>query len=187
MNGKRWGWLAGVFTILACGNEALHNDEGAVGTTTEALTQAQTRVLGFEAPTTDWRTSAGTLSSSTTRSQGSFSLGIRPNGWTEITSIPLASLGNVNNTFRYQIRTPSQPVWGETRVILIAPSRGIYWAELGSRDLRSLPVGSFQQVSFSIPAALESVLDGAYSDLQIKIVVNAQTLAQPYLIDNIVL
>src|SRR5688572_23896066 len=178
-----WGIVAGVLALWGCSS----SEEGAgnVATSSEALTTEQTRVLGFEAPTTDWRTSAGTLSSSTTRSQGSLSLGIRPNGWTELTSIRLSSLGNVNNTFKYDVRIPSLPVWGETRAILIVPSRDIYWAELGTKDLRTLPVGSFQTVTFSIPAALEAVLDGTYSDLTIKIVVNAQNLSQPYLIDNI--
>jgi hypothetical protein len=182
-----WVLLAGCVALYACSGDGENGSGESIGGFSEALTTAQSRVLGFETPTADWTTNAGTLSSSTTRSQGAQSLGIRPNGWTELTSIPLSSLGNVNSTFRYDVRIPSLPVWGETRVILMAPSRGIYWAELGSRDLRTLPVNSFSTVTFTIPPALESVLDGAYNDLRIKIVVNAQTLAQPYLIDNIVL
>ena len=177
------GILAVGLAVGGCGSG--EQTESELATSAEELTASQSRVLGFEAATTDWRTSAGTLSSSTTHSQGSTSLGIRPNGWTELTSVRLSGLGDVNNTFKYDIRIPSTLVWGETRAIVMVPSRGIYWAELGSKDLKTLPVGSFQTVTFSIPASLEAVLDGAYSDLTIKIVVNAQTLTQPYLIDNV--
>src|SRR5690349_11555370 len=118
------GFLAG--SLLAACGAVPEGTEESVGTRAEAITVAQGAVLGFEAPTTDWRTSAGTLSSSTTHSQGSFSLGIRPNGWTELTSVPLSSLGNVNNTLKFDIRMPSVPVWGEARAIIIAPSKGIY-------------------------------------------------------------
>lgn len=177
-----WGFVS-FSALLACSAE-LPED---VASSQQALTAVQERVLGFETPTADWQTNAGTRGASTTRSQGAQSLSIVPNGWTELTSIPLSSLGNVNSTFRYDIRTPSVPIWGETRAILVLPSRGITWADLGTRSLTTMPAGSFQTVTFNLPSAVEAALDATYTDLRIKIIVNAPALSQPYLVDNIVL
>jgi len=48
-------------------------------------------------------------------------------------------------------------------------------------------VGQYQTVSFSLPAFVETALEGSYDDLTLKLVINAPTLADPYLIDNLVI
>ncbi len=177
-------WCGGALLLLACsGVEPGEN----VGVANEALTATQQRVLGFEAPTQDWSSPSGTLSQSSIVAQGSAALGVLPNGWTEINSIPLSSLGPVLSTASYAVRLPASVPWGEVRLILVSPSLGLSWQDLGSRSLVGMLAGSYQTVSFPLPAAVESKLEGSYTDLTLKVVVNAPRLSAPYLIDNLVL
>jgi hypothetical protein len=168
--------------LLATGCSAQRGEE-PLAQSRQALSAVQQRVLGFEAPTTDW--SGGAISSSSTVSQGAAALAVSPNGWTELTSIPLSSLGGVKSAFSYDIRLPQTVNWGETRVILRIPSKGLFWQELGSRSLVGMPAGSYQRVTFSLPPSLETALEGTYSDLVIKVVLNAPNVGAPYRFDRI--
>ena len=151
-----------------------------------ALTPVQARVLGFE-NVADWSVAtSGTIGVSSTASQGNQSLAVTPNGWTEINSIQLSGLENVATTLSYDIRLPQAAPWGETVAILISPSQGLWWGELGRQQLPGLPVGQFATVSFPIPAAVVTALGNA-NDVTIKLVINAPALNQPYLLDNLVL
>jgi len=161
--------------------------ESPLGRTSEALTTAQQRVLGFEAPLTDWSlVSVGTRSESTTANQGTKSLGVKPNGWTELKSIKLSSLGAVSGTVSFDLRQPSVPTWGEAHLILVLPSKGISYQDLGTKSLPALPAGSFKTLTFSLPSSTVAALSGTYSDLELHVVVNAPALGSPYLIDNLV-
>src|SRR4051812_27092531 len=57
-----------------------------------ALTTAQTTVLGFE-DRSAWSSPTATLSLSSVHTQGKSSLQVQPNGFTDLRSINLASLG----------------------------------------------------------------------------------------------
>ncbi|HVY29587.1 MAG TPA: lectin-like protein [Polyangiaceae bacterium] len=165
---------------MACGSQS--RDE-SVGAARQALTAAQQRVLGFETPLTDW--SGGAIASSAIRSEGAAALALSPKGYTELTSAKLSSLGLVKSSFSFDLRLPQTVSWGEARVILRLPSKGISWQDLGGRSLVGLPAGSYQKLTFAIPANVETTLEGTYSDLDIKIVLNAPSGGAPYLFDHI--
>ncbi len=168
--------------VGACG---VKSRDGDLVTLSGALTATQQRILGFEAPTTDWSSPTGTLGQSTTVSQGSRALSVVPNNWTEIDSVPLSSLGAVKDTVSYDIRLPQAAAWGETRLVLVSPSLNLFWQELGSRSLTTVPAGSYQTIQFPLPAPVKAALQGQYSDLRFKVVINGPVLASPYLVDNI--
>jgi len=151
----------------------------------QALTADQARVLGFETPLQDWSSQQGTLSASSIVSQGAAALGVTSVGWTEIPSRTLSSLGTVGGTLSYDIRVPQVPVWGETRMVVQIPSRGIFWLELGSFSLAGSPAGVFRHVSFVMPSSLVTALNGTYSDLVFRLVINGPALGAPYLVDNL--
>lgn len=172
--------LAALLFGSACG------DRGADETRpqTDSLLGDQLAVLGFEAPTVDWTSPSGGLSESTTASQGAKSLGTAA-GWREITSAPLSSLGPVKGELSLDVRAPTLPGWGTIQVVLVAPSLQMWWTDLGSRNLSSLTAGQFTKLSFALPSAAETALEGSYSDLRIKIIINGPDLGSPYLLDNI--
>jgi hypothetical protein len=182
-------WMRGPASIAAivgafgCGGRG--SQQPGAEAVISALTAVQQRVLGFEAPTQDWSASTGTLGASTTASEGTRSLSVIPNGWTEIRSVQLASLGPVKSTLAYDVAVPQAPGWGETRMIIIIPSLGIYWQDLGSQPLTGMAPGSFHTVTFALPANVVTALGGSYSDLQLRVVINAPAFAAPYLVDHV--
>ena len=74
--------------LLATGCSAQRGEE-PVAQARQALTAVQQRVLGFEAPTSDW--TGGSITASSTVSEGAAALALSPNGWTVLTSVPLSS------------------------------------------------------------------------------------------------
>jgi hypothetical protein len=175
--------LAGAGCNLA--GETGRNDDTL--TKSGALTAAQQRILGFETPTADWSSPTGVLAQSTTHSQGSYSVSVKNNGWTEVISHALSSLGPVGPMISYDIRLPQTVTWGETRMIVKLPSKGFFYQELGIVPLIGMPAGSFQKIEFAIPPALATAMSGSYSDLTLDIVINAPVFTTPYLLDNITL
>ncbi len=107
------------------------------------------------------------------------------NGWTEIVSKPIASLGPVSNMLTYDLRLPQAMPWGETRVIIRIPSQSIFWQDLGSVPLVSTPVGAFERITFALPPALVTALGASYTDLEIRVVINAPNATTPFLLDNL--
>src|SRR5688572_25312378 len=95
-----WLFLGGIGLIAACSTDS---ERGGVDVASSELTQEQQLILGFERPTTDWSAPNGTLSSSTIVTQGTRSLAVSPVGWTEITCIPLSSLGAVQSSLRVDV------------------------------------------------------------------------------------
>jgi hypothetical protein len=156
----------------------------AVESRTSALTAEGGRVLGFEAPSQDWSSSVA-IGTSNQASEGVHAASVVPNGWTEVRSVALSSLGSVKSSVSYDILVPQAPSWGETRMIVTIPSLGFYWQELGSQSLVGLPVGTFRTVTFPLPPSLGVALAGSYSDLQLRIIINAPAFASPYLLDRI--
>ena len=170
-------WLA------AAGCSAGATDDERSGQTQLALTASQERVLGFEAPASDW-TSSRTISASSTASQGTSSLAITPNGYVEVQSVALSSLGPVKSQIGFDLRLPQALAWGEARLVISVPSKGISSQDLGGVALSSLPAGSFNKVSFALPSAVEAALEGTYSDLRLRIVLNTPNTSAPLLLDR---
>lgn len=187
--GSAWALIASGALIVGGWLSGCARSEGAdepLGRVRAQLTDVQARVLGFE-QANDWSSSSGTLASSSTRSQGNTSLAVALGGWTVIDSVQLSTLANVRDTLSYDIYLPGTPTWGETRVVLVSPSLDMWWQELGSQPLTALTPGQFNSVTFPIPDQIVGALSGAYTDLTIKVIINAHVFPQPYLIDNVVL
>jgi hypothetical protein len=181
--GARLAALVIAATLVAAGGcNRRGADSDAVETRTSAIAAEIASILGFES-TAGWRASVA-LASSTTRVQGARSLAVSVNGWTEVTSLSLSSLGSVASSFSYDLRLPQTVSWGDTHLVIVAPSLGIS-LDLGTRSLVGRPANSFQRFTFNLPASVEAALEGTYSDLQFKVVINAPAASSPYLLDNL--
>jgi hypothetical protein len=123
MTKARWSMVSkGALAMLAalgvgCRGEGAAESTGsgaAVEVTTQALTTVDIdRVFGFEATTvSDWaiiQSGPGTLSVSTTASQGTRSLAVASHGYVPVQSVALTSLGSrVGSVIHYDIMLPSQ-------------------------------------------------------------------------------
>ena len=171
---------------------------GEVEVTTQALTTVDIdRALGFEATTvTDWsiiQSGPGTLSVSTTASQGSRSLAVASRGYVPVQSVALSSLGSrVGSVIHYDIMSPTQlkqispGKYGATQLYLNSTSLGLNNVYLGQVELSPLPLGQWNTVTFTPTSSVLTKLRGTYTDLRVTIVVNAPYNAtQPYLLDNL--
>jgi hypothetical protein len=168
-----------------------------VDITAQALTAVDIdRVLGFETPTSDWsiiESGPGTLSTSTTLTQGSRSLAITAHGYVSVQSVALPSLGSrVGSTIRYDIMAPTElktvkPYWyGAAQLFVSIPSLGLNKAYLGEVELTPLPLGQWNTVTFTPPSDVLTKLRKTYTDLKVIVVVNApDTATKPYLVDNL--
>ena len=174
--------VAGLLAAAAGCTKSTDHAEG-VEQKTSAIAVEIASILGFES-TAGWRAPVA-LASSTTRSQGARSLAVTVNGWTEVTSLDLSSMGSIASSVSYDLRLPQTVSWGETRLVIVAPSLGIVRLDLGSRSLVGKPAGSFQTYTFSLPSAVEAALEGSYSDLEFKVVISAPAASSPYLLDNL--
>ena len=199
---EQWhaGDSGGAWHFVSRGGGVTENTGGgaAVEVTTHALTTVDVdRVLGFEATTvSDWaiiQSGPGTLSVSTTASQGSRSLAVASHGYVPVQSVALTSLGSrVGSVIHYDIMLPSQlkqisPTnYGATQLYLNSTSLGLNNTYLGQVDLTPLPVGQWNTLTFTPTSSVLTKLRGTYTDLQVTIVVNAPYNAtQPYLLDNL--
>jgi hypothetical protein len=112
---------------LAAGSLRLEGRGGSAATLRQALASPAS-VFGYES-VDDWSSSA-MLDSASTTSQGSASLAVNGEGWTEVTSVELGSLGAVKDTASLDVMLPSLASWGEVRLIFKIPSssaRAHWW------------------------------------------------------------
>jgi hypothetical protein len=154
----------------------------SVGESAQALTATQQRVLGFESVSQDWSSSAA-LTQSTTHSEGNAALSIPVNGWTDAASRALASLGGVGSEVSIDVRPPAAVAWGEAHLILVSPSRGMTWTDLGGKSLVGLPTGAFSKLTFPVPPNVVAALSGTYTDLSVHVAINAPN--GNYLVDGV--
>ncbi|HYQ04506.1 MAG TPA: choice-of-anchor D domain-containing protein [Polyangiaceae bacterium] len=156
-----------------------------VSIVTQQVTSSTTAsVLGFE-NASQWTVSAGTVSSSGIVSQGAAALGVSGFYYTELSSTPLSSLGAVGSTLSVDIRPPLALSYGTVQLYVDAPSAQIYTQYLGQASLAGAAANSYRTVSFAIPASVLSKLQGSFTDLRLKLTVNAPVSSSPYLFDNI--
>lgn len=182
------GLALALSAVFGCGKSTEQAVQQNIGTLGQALTADQERVLGFESPLADFSSQVGTLQASTNRTQGSKALSVAPNGWTEINSVPISSLGPVLDTVSYDVLIPADTPWASVHLILISAELEFWWQDLGYHDLSELTAtGTYQTVSFPLSAEVKQKLESAYSDLVFKLVVNAPASAGPFLLDNLVI
>jgi hypothetical protein len=177
-----------LFPLVLCALSACSAaTEDNVAQTSSALTNPE--VLGFES-VTGWSTTRGVLSSNTNHVQGNASLGVsNVAGNAQITSLPLSTLTQVSSTLSLRILLPTtqpNPFWfGNVQISVDAPSRGVFSAFIGQKDLTGLPLGSFQTLDFTVPPAVVSALgSGSYSDLRFTLTLNFPS-PDTYLLDDL--
>ena len=155
---------------------------------------SQDVVFGFEASGTWSTTSGAILAQSTTHSQGSYSLSVRPSsssGYTPIASIPLSSLSMVSPTLAVDVMLPTaqaNPHWyGTVQAYINCPSRSIYSQFLSQVELTGKPLNTWNTVTFPLNSTfVTALLQSGYSDLVITIVLNVQVpTTGTYYIDNL--
>lgn len=179
---KNLAFCVGALTVLAgCGQEE-QETQSQVRTVRDALTASAEalRILGFE-DAADWN---GSSANSSESSQGASSVGVSVNGWTEITSVPLSTLGTVAPLLSVDVQLPAAtPYWGEVRVIVKLPSQGESYRDLGGASLTALTPGTFHTLEFPVPTDLRTKFAEQYTDLSFSVIINAP--AGDYLVDNL--
>jgi hypothetical protein len=181
--------ILGLAGLLGCASS-----DGAAGrkeldVARDALIVNQANAFGFE-DRTQWRSNV-LLSPSTIRTQGSFSLGVKARGYTNVTSVSLPSLSSVLDAFAIDVRLPTaqpNPYWyGAVQMYVSVPSKGVYDAYLGQQELTGRPLNQFFRLDFAIAPALANVLRaGGYTDFRVNVVLNVPTNATgSYLLDNL--
>ncbi len=175
------GWIAliSVATALSCADR--RDEPLAVGISRAAIELGadSARILGMDtAP--DWPPAAAT---SNERTEGAHSLVVSSNGWTELVSAPLAGVGDVGDAVQLDVRVPATVGWGEVRLIVQLPSAGEWWRDLGAASLVGVEPGAFKTLSWPVPSDLKGKLAGQYSDLRLRVVLNAP--GGSYLLDNV--
>lgn len=169
--------LAGTAALGACSDQGAATESASISPLVD-----QSAVLGMEDPQL-WSAPGLNLGQSSQRVQGSFSLAVPASGWTVVTSVPLSSLGEVGSSTSVSVYLPQSLGWGDVRLIFSSPSRGVHWAELQPASLAGRSAGTFHQLSFPVSASLREALNGEYTDLQVRVVLNVPAAESPYLVD----
>src|SRR3954464_11706536 len=182
--------LLSLVLAAGCGRskefDDLESQEGALSVT-------NARILGFETPVADWAVTSGglgTITSSSTHSEGSASLAIGAKGYVAIHSVAMSSLGtDVMSSIHYDIMLPPQqpnPGWfGTTQLYVNIPSKSIFSTFIGQVELTGLPLSQFVRINYTLPANVLAALRGTYTDLQLTIVINVPSNATgTYRVDN---
>ncbi|RYZ01853.1 MAG: hypothetical protein EOO73_34070 [Myxococcales bacterium] len=151
----------------------------------QALTSGE--VLGFESVAA-WTATAGTLAASSDRVEGSASLSISNAGYTTLTSAALAPITGLGTTGSLSVKLPTSqpnPWWyGQLDLRVESPSRGIFGTSIAHYELTGKPLGSFQELSFTLSPSLAAALSSAgAADIRFKLDLNVPAGSQPYLFD----
>ncbi|WP_434041153.1 MULTISPECIES: basic secretory protein-like protein [Sorangium] len=163
---SRGSLLLTCWALSACAVAGEPQGEDPVETAELALTQDS--VLGFE-DVADWTASAGTLESSTDRTQGAAALGVRDFMYAELTSSPLSTLSGVTDEITLDIRIPEAAPWGQVHLYVSSPSLNLNRAWVDLASLENVSANTWSTLSFDVPAYLQSALQQSYSDLQITL------------------
>jgi hypothetical protein len=180
-------WVVGISSALAIA--ACANVDEPVAVVHGALTVNQANVFGFE-DSTQWSSSV-TLSSSSTHSQGTKSLGVAAKGYVEVKSAALPALTGVTGMMSFDLLLPTaqpNPYWyGNAQLLISVPSKGVNNLFIGQQELTGKPLNQFVSLDFNLPQSLVSTLQaGGYTDFTAKVALNVPSNATgTYLLDNL--
>jgi hypothetical protein len=154
-------------------------------------------ILGFES-TDGWTVSSGTVSTTTTRTQGAQALAVAgPNDPTltsaniDSSASALAALTNANSSVAVDLLLPTAQAdpndVGSLQLFVSAPAEGVDGELLDTVNLNGQTLGVFQTYRFAVPDDLRSALSGqAYSDLIFTIALtNPPGNTGTYIFDNL--
>lgn len=138
-------------------------------------------ILGFEI-TSGFSISSGNLTLNSERVEGGHSLAATGFQHASLQSPPLSTLGTVTDTVGFDLLVPSRPFgsadFGSVQLFLEAPSRNVYNAFVGQKNLDGAVLGRFRRVEFQLPAAVKTALaSGQYGDLRFKIQLDLPAVA----------
>lgn len=165
---------------LACSGGDVPDEP--VGLLQQRLTTVE-RVLGFEkvssnASQSDWffgPGSTGTISSSTTHTEGVTSLQIANVGWAQVQSVRVGPLGQVATTATLDLRVAGTGnlAWGDIILQADAPSQGIFNAQLGQVLLGGKTKATWHHLSVPLSQSFVSKLSASnLSDLSVRYTIN---------------
>jgi hypothetical protein len=147
------------------------------------LSATTLRTYDFES-LSDWSAvfSTPTLSLSSTRVQGSFSLSVAGGGWSSVRSRDLAKEDVAPAVVGFDLRIPSpqpNPGWFGTVLLFVSiPSQGIQEVQLGNHDLINWTPGQWRRAEFTLPQSVRNALNANFAnDLSWRIELNRPTNA----------
>ena len=184
LKANRGAVLLSVVAAVGCGANPDIDAEESFGRTEGALTSQQ-GIFGFEAPL-GWTGSAGNVGISTTHTEGASSLSLRNANYSLLTSQALSTLSGVGAELAIDVLPPAVASWGQLE--FYATSATLGWTSyqwLGQVSLAGLPVGQFAHLKVPLSAAQQQKLKQSYSDLQIRLAVNAPASSTGWLLDNL--
>lgn len=160
------------------------------GAAMDTRTVATNPVLSFD--------SAGSWSSPQTQlysdtelvTEGTGSLAVATNGWTELVSAPFStsSLRPVSSTLSLDLYVPEtqpNPSWlGDLQVYLTCPSTALADRLLGQVPLTNLFVGEFNMLQLALPSDVQSVLAGDHEGCTARVVLNVNQGSGVWQLDN---
>ena len=109
----------------------------------------------------------------------------------QIISVPFASgaLSAPTGKFKIDIWVPSNQAnsgWhGQFQLFVDAPSAGLSNGATALFELTPLPTNQFSTVELALPSNVLSVINGEYSDVKLKLSLNAVATSGPWVFDNI--
>src|SRR5581483_10351014 len=163
----------------------------AVESRGSALSSNAGDVLGFEVAS-DWHITSGQnipLTSSTTHTQGNFSLAVKAQNYVSIQSATISVSSAIAGPISYDLflPPPANPFWaGATQAYVDCHSLSIYNQFLGQTELTGLPTGTFNPISFALPPSTKATLSHGCQDLSFTIVINVPSNSTgTYLLDNL--
>jgi arabinan endo-1,5-alpha-L-arabinosidase len=147
---------------------------------------AASDVLSMDDPSV-WN-GPGSLESSTTRSEGRFSLATKPRNYALYESASFEFSGQAREVL-VDIQLPTtqaNPGWaGAVQLYLESASASVYNAWVGQVELTGLPLGTFTTLKFTVPASVAEPLRAGVKDLKVKLALNVPSTTAVYLLDNL--
>ncbi|MDF3071614.1 MAG: hypothetical protein K0R38_7215 [Polyangiaceae bacterium] len=182
---KNWTRLLGAVALLnGCADfdPAVEGEAERLDAQSQAL--STTDVFGFE-DLSQWTVAGGTKQAFSPASQGARALGVAGFHYTSIVSKPISQLSGVTSQLALDVRLPATAAWGDLRLIVRAPSKGIWYGDLGAKPLSALASGAYRTVTFDVPPAIRAALESQPSDFTLEIAVNAPGFSAPVAFDNV--
>lgn len=184
-----------VWTAAGCESTA-PSDEVSVVQEAVTTAPAPEQVLGFES-TAGWNASSGTVSRTSIRTQGTAAYALKaPVNYTTLNSakLPSTALEGLTKTGAQVaidlLLPPEQPnpyYFGALQLYVTCASRNVNNVYLGQVELTGTPTGIFRTLTFAVPDAVRTQLQGAtYQDLFFTLGLNAPAGASgTYVFDNL--
>lgn len=193
-----WSWAGVTSTYTATRNVTVYDNVGNLiyGTppnpniVPKPPLLSVSDVLGFEEPS-QWNSASATLSSSTTETQGNYSMSASGSGWFVFNSAYMKTQDITGETSHlaldlYVPGNQPSPWWiGSIALVANCISGSVYDNFLGNIELTPLPQGQFSTVIFNVPQNVLTALQGNFDDFSFRFEVSLNSGAPPLILDNL--